>query len=205
MRMGLLQCLSLRMGLLQCLSLWIVWIHQPVLVIDGENFKEGLVLGRRYIQRIDMVGLLDEEGVVQLDPRSGTLVIVKAAGNEVKIRALMDTGAGPNIMTRGVWRELGSPALASQVVQLTGADSEPISAQGRFERVGVCLRSDQEDINSIVSFVVIETIGREKIVLGREFMTENVVTIDVTTDDRRSLEQKIRKSWKWSLIPSWET
>ncbi len=42
-----------------------VWFHQPLLVTDNENFKEGLILGRRYIQRKDLVGLVDEKGIVQ--------------------------------------------------------------------------------------------------------------------------------------------
>ncbi len=63
----------------------------------------------------------------------------------MKITAFMDTAAGPNIMTKGVWKELGSPVLANQVVQLAGADSTPIRTLGRLEGVGKCLRSHQED------------------------------------------------------------
>ncbi len=30
---------------------------------------------------------------------------------EIRVKALLDTGAGPNVMTEGTWKKLGKPEL----------------------------------------------------------------------------------------------
>ncbi len=44
---------------------------------------------------------------------------------------------------------------------------------------------ETEPIRTYVSFVVIEARGQEKIILGREFMLENSVVVDVTKKEAR--------------------
>ncbi len=163
-----------------------VWIYQPVLVLEDEDLDEGLVLGRNFMQSMGVSPII-EQGVIQLDARSSTMTRLMNGDKEADAYALMDTGAEPNAMTLGIWQALGQPELLSQAKKILNADNSHIRAQGRSKPILLEFpgRMETEPIRTYVSFVVIEARGQEKIILGREFMLENSVVVDVTKKEAR--------------------
>ncbi len=106
---------------------------------------------------------------------------------EASVRALMDTGAGPNIMTLGIWQALGQPGLLPQTKKFLNKDNSLIRAQVRTKPILLEFpgRMETEPIRTYVIFVVIEAKRQEKIILGREFMLESSVVVDVTKKEAR--------------------
>ena len=163
-----------------------VWIYQPVLVLEDGDFGEGLVLGESFMQSMGVAPII-EQGVIQRDTRSSTMTRLKNDDKETSARALLDAGAGPNVMALGIWQTLGRPELLPQAKKFLNADNSLIQEQGRTKPILLEFpgRMETEPIQTYVSFVVIEARGQENIILGREFMLETSVVVDVTEKEAR--------------------
>ncbi len=111
-----------------------------------------------------------------IDNNAAMTVQVRGAhGNPVDLKGMLDTGAGINVISADAWQRLGAVPLKPWVVPVRMANDQPIRVLGVTDDLnmtinGLCLP---------VSFIVVEHLGGDYILLGRTFISEFDVLIDL--------------------------
>ncbi len=144
--------------------------------------NQDFVLGRSFLESSGLRRAIDSYGRVIIDSIASTTVRLVINGVEVKAKALLDTGAGPNVMTEGLWRKLKSDHLLEAAPNLYSADRLTIKVHGRTPPVQVLLG---EGDAMPVQFHVISSKSQDHLILGREFMTEYQLLIDLIMGEAR--------------------
>ncbi len=116
-----------------------VWVYQPAVVTRDEKMAGRFVLGRNILDAACLRRAIDWHGRIILDDHSGASVLLKWT-EDASTRALLDTGAGPNVMTEGIWQAIGEPMLKSYSSKLYTADKSAIQVLGRTPPVKTQLR-----------------------------------------------------------------
>ena len=158
-----------------------VWVYQPAVVTRDEKMAGKFVLGRSILDAACLRRTVDWHGRIILDDHSGASVLLKWTEG-ASTRALLDTGAGPNVMTEGIWQAIGGPSLRPYSNKLYTADKSTIRVMGRTPPVKTRL-GDHPTME--VSYLVIPSKGKNHLILGREFMMQFHVIVDLIRREAR--------------------
>ena len=92
-------------------------------------------------------------------------------------RTLLDTGAGPNVMAQKTFEELGGSMekLRPSQYMLTMADSTSMKTLGHAPDISLAIA----DIVIKTDFVIVDALGSDDIILGRNFMMQYDVLLDI--------------------------
>ena len=93
--------------------------------------NQGFVFWRGFPESTGFRPAIESYGRVVIDSNASTTVRLVMNGVEVKAKALLDTGAGPNVMTGDLWRKLKSNHLLGAAPHLYSADRSTIKVHGR--------------------------------------------------------------------------
>ncbi len=137
--------------------------------------NQRFVLGRGFLEPTGLRRATDSYGRVAIDANASTTARLVMNEVEVKAKALLDTGAGPNVMTEELWRKMKSDRLLEAAPHLYSADRSTIKVHGKTPPILVHL---DEGEAMPVQFHVIASKSQENLILGREFMTEYQVLVD---------------------------
>ncbi len=97
-------------------------------------------------------------------------------GRTVKFYGTLDTGVGVSVLSSEAWQKLGAPALKNWEVPIRMANDQPIRVLGISKEVYLIIAG----INLPVSFIVVESLGEDDFLLGRTFIREFDVLIDLS-------------------------
>jgi hypothetical protein len=103
------------------------------------------------------------------EPRLPTLVAFQIPVNIQNIivhRCIIDEGASTCIMSKVVWKKLGSPELIPSSITLRAYDGQPSSPEGLFKNVHVELRGK----TILINIEFIDTRLDYNILFGRRYM-----------------------------------
>jgi hypothetical protein len=109
----------------------------------------------------------------ELNHRSSAKIKIK--GNQVM--ALVDTGAGPSVITQSMYRQLGGEMddLESLGYDLIAANNSKMETFGMTTPLPFKIGENVYDL----MFTVVGDLGNDQIVLGRDFMVKYDVLIDL--------------------------
>ncbi len=137
------------------------------MVTLDQRLKGDFILGERILDSACLRRAVDWFGRVVLDAHSATDVHLQFGEKSVVTRALLDTGAAPNVMPEQLYKELDCGPFLEASPQLYSADKSAIKVLGRTETVSLRFTSGEP---MQVSFSVIASKGKSHLILGREFM-----------------------------------
>ncbi len=162
-----------------------VWVYQQVVVTEDARLAGSFVLGQSLLRHKCLQRAVDWYGTVLLDENSSTGARIVNGEYSIQAKALMDTGAGPNVMTEGLWRKLGSPSLQQYDAQLYAADTSSIDVLGKTAPLKTTLGNYK---TMTVSYLVIPQKGNQAknhLILGRDFTTQYHVLVDLIRGEAR--------------------
>ena len=116
-------------------------------------------------------------------------------GRSVKLRGMLDTGAGVSVMSTEAWRKLGAPLLKPWEVPIRMANDQPIEVLSISDEMHLSIAG----LDLPVSFIVVESLGEDDFLLGRTFIRDFDVLIDLgknsilIRDPQR--QRNLKKSW----------
>ncbi len=123
-----------------------------------------------------------------------TVQVHGAHGNPADLKGMSDTGAGISVISADAWQRLGAVPLKPWVVPIRMANDQPIRVLGVTDEPnmtinGLCLP---------VSFIVVEHLGEDDFLVGRTFIREFDVQIDLRRNsilvrDPTRVRQMLRK------------
>ncbi len=108
-----------------------VWIYQPAVVTLDQRHKGDFVLGEHIPDSACLRRAVDWYGRVVLGAHSATDVNLQFGEESIITRALLDTGAAPNVMPEQLYEELDCGPLLEASPQLYSADKSAIKVLGR--------------------------------------------------------------------------
>ena len=108
-----------------------------------------------------------------IDANSRTELLVRG----MRFNVLVDTGAGPSCMARHVYTALGGQTDRLHKVggRLTAANSSQLEVHGLSDPI----QFDIKDNTISMRFFIIENLGADEIILGRDFLKDYDVSVDV--------------------------
>ena len=89
---------------------------------------------------------------------------------------MLDTGAGVSVMSAAAWEQLGAPVLKPWTVPITTANDQPIGVLGITSELDLRLN----ELNLPVAFIVVDHLGEDDFLLGRTFIRDFDVLIDLS-------------------------
>ena len=114
------------------------------------------------------IALIDENATM-------TVQIEDRQGQSVKLHGMLDTGAGVSVISAEVWQKLGAVPLKPWVVPIRIANDRPIRVLGVTEK----LQMNLNGLQLPVPFIVVEHLGEDDFLLGRTFIRDFDVLIDL--------------------------
>ncbi len=96
-------------------------------------------------------------------------------GQFESLRGMLDTGTGINVMSVSSWERIGSPTLTPWTTSIKMANVAPINVFGTTSPVSVRMPG----LELGVSFVIVEDLAENDFLLGRTFIREFAVLIDL--------------------------
>ena len=111
-------------------------------------------------------------GKILLNKHSIVDAVVVWNGQKLRTKALL------NVMTAGNWRAFDSPPLYRNPSRVPNADRSIISAAGVTPLLETRL-DGCADHRLGVAYLVIETQGRDQLILGREFIMQHKVKLNL--------------------------
>jgi hypothetical protein len=152
--------------------------HLPTAVVLNELQSPTVILGT---QAFDMSFLnlsKDTESVkLTLDKTSSTKgeFFTKDLCYEAPI--LLDTGAGPSVMSKKFWDLISNGAMLSDDnTPLRAANNQSMEIAGRTPHIKFKIG----DLVVVVSFLVSKNLGGKDVILGRDFMFAYDVSVDLS-------------------------
>ncbi len=121
-----------------------VWVYQLGVVTTDWRIKDSFVLGQQILDSACLRRAVDWYGRILLGEHSSALVTIIFLHEVIKVRALLDTGAGPSIMTENLWIQLGKPALKEAYTSIYAADRSEIAVIGKTSPLMTVMGRDQE-------------------------------------------------------------
>ena len=108
-----------------------------------------------------------------VDANSRTELLVRG----MRFNVLVDTGAGPSCMARHVYTALGGDTDRLHKVggRLTAANSSQLEVHGLSDPI----QFDIKDNTISMRFFIIENLGADAIIMGRDFLKDYDVSVDV--------------------------
>ncbi len=145
--------------------------------LDGQIYAGKNELKLRAINsgQNDAEATLDENST-----RSGT--VWRQDGGMCTLAGILDTGAGVNVMSAESWRKLGCPSLEPWQTGIKMANDQPIQVFGATQKRDMLVAG----LFLLVTFVVVESLGEDDFLLGRTFIREFDVLIDLSQGKIRS-------------------
>ncbi len=101
--------------------------------------NQDFVVGRGFLESSGLRRAIDSYGRVVIDANASTTARLVMNGIEVKAKGLLDTGAGPNVMTEDLWRKLKSDHLLEAAPHLYSADRSTIKVHGKTPPISMYL------------------------------------------------------------------
>jgi hypothetical protein len=165
------------------------FFHLPVL-IEGcqfyvrasitvdDDLTGRIILGRNIFEIFSMNETATDMAVptIQLDQGCGADVTFDVNGVSRNTRVLLDTGAGPSIMSREFWEEVkGDADLRKDLTPLKAANNEDMGVVGRTPPLQFKLGNTEV----VLSFLVTERLGGREALLGRDFLYTYDVAVDL--------------------------
>ncbi len=96
-------------------------------------------------------------------------------GQSVELHGMLDTGAGVSVISAEAWQRLGAVPLKPWVVPIRMANDQPIRVLGITDE----LQMNLNGLQLPVSFIVVEHLGEDDFLLGRTFIRDFDVLIDL--------------------------
>jgi predicted aspartyl protease len=160
-------------------------IHTPVYVAVCTSFPYKITLGENMWIPHEVEALLevyqgtsekqeDEEKAYELSRRANTDIEVQG----IRISALVDSGAGPSVMTRRMYERLGGDMrdLEKMTNNLTAANNCAMRTYGTSDMLRFQINGDSYDL----MFTIVGDLGGDDVILGRDFMIKYDVVLDLT-------------------------
>ncbi len=157
-------------------------MYQPAVVTLDQRLKGDFILGERIVDSACIRRAVDWYGRAVLDAHSATDVQLQFGEKIVVTRALLDTGAAPNVMPEQLYKELNCAPLLEASPQLYSADKSAIRALSWTAPISLRFTSGEP---MQVSFLVIPSKGRNHLLLGREFMLKYYLLVDLVRQEAR--------------------
>ncbi len=97
-------------------------------------------------------------------------------GQAVQLNGMLDTGAGVSVISAEAWQKLGAQPLKSWDVPIRMANDQPIRVLGVTDE----LKMNLNGLQLPISFIVVEHLGEDDFLLGRTFIRDFDVLIDLS-------------------------
>ena len=97
-------------------------------------------------------------------------------GRAVKLHGMLDTGTGVSVMSAEAWRKLGAPILKPWEVPIRMPNDQPIEVPGITEEMYLNIAG----LYSPVASIVVESLSEHDFLLGRTFIRDFDVLIDLS-------------------------
>ena len=152
-------------------------------MVKEKDFAEGIILGGDQLKCWTVTQSHSELGVVQIDENSMLdMNFPTGKDSEVKLRGLLDTGAGCSLMSISAWKKLASNKLypiTHHEIRLTAANGQEVQTFGLVENIAFTLAG--HTLQS--SFVLIDDVMGDDFILGRSFLRRFDVLVDIRGKD----------------------
>ena len=154
-------------------------LHVPCAITFDERLRRRIILGKdafkcMSVMQCEMKG---NEAKLNLDSSCSTIAAFNTASGIYYANVLLDTGAGPSIMSLAMWQRLADQCeLIADNTPLMAANSQTMKIIGRTQPLSFKLG----DLQVVMSFLVSEVLGKREVILGRDFMFTYDVTMDVS-------------------------
>ncbi len=96
-------------------------------------------------------------------------------GQSVELHGMLDTGAGVSVISAEAWQKLGAVPLKPWVVPIRMANDQPIRVLGITDE----LQMNLDGLQLPVPFIAVEHLGEDDFLLGRTFIRDFDVLIDL--------------------------
>ena len=146
-------------------------LNIPIYVTKDDNFGDDIHLGKDVLQPQPVMVVSTNDPKVQDDAR--TRITFKGGSST----ALLDTGAGPSCMSIDTYKEMGGTEdeLTKSRFTLTAANNTKMKDYGMTP----LLDFRMGDYNLSAIFIVVENLGTDGIILGRDFIRMYDILIDI--------------------------
>jgi transposase InsO family protein len=143
-----------------------------IFVTPDSRFKRRLIIGQ------DVWNPLPVKVIATSRVTNRSTVTVSSQLNPFdQVNTLIDTGAGPNVITTNVLKTLGGDVdnLAPMPFTMTAANEGAMETKGYAKGVSFSLAGKHMDVDA----AVVESLGSHGFILGREFLIKYDVLVDI--------------------------
>ncbi len=154
-------------------------LHVPAAVYDSRQFSQRVILGKDAfkILSIGEVNCVESEVMITLDQNCGTEAEFQTSDGTYFTKILLDTGAGPSVMSVQMWEKLNHNVLLhGDHTSLMAANGQKMAIAGRTPPLNFKLGETQV----VMSFLVSRNLGVREVILGRNFMFSYDVLVDLS-------------------------
>ena len=166
---------------------------QVAVVLQGQ-LKEGVVLGKQQHRCWSVKEMEEAIGVIDVDSGANVrLEFPTGSQSHVKLRGLLDTGAGLSLLSVEAWKRISAHdryPIRNLPIQLVAANGLAIRTYGIVEDVELILAG----FNLKANFILIDAVDDQDFILGRTFMRKYDILIDL-----RKLKLTIRDPYMENL------
>ena len=148
-------------------------VRMPVYVTSDPHFGTDFILGRNDWPTMPLKTMQ----VLQETPYNEAHVRCQGGPEGVELRTLVDTGAGINVLSYAAFCKMGYQRsdLQPSRFRLAMADSTDLATMGFFPSLEVRVL----DTHLQISCTVVDGLGYDDLILGREFLTRYDVLLDL--------------------------
>ena len=147
-------------------------------VLQGQ-LKGGVTLGKQQLRCLNIKDMTEAIGVVDVDSDANVeLEFPRGQESPVKLRGLLDTGAGLSLMSLNAWKRISTQnryPIKNLPIQLVAANGLEVRTYGIVEEVELILAGYKLKAN----FILIDAVDDQDFILGRTFMKKYDILVDL--------------------------
>ncbi len=158
-------------------------VRTDIYITGSPLFQQKIVIGEdlwlpKTINAIHQKEYVNEKSKLiehthQVNDRCATRILV----NNKRVFALIDTGAGPSVMSLGTYQKLGGKKedLEKVTSELVAANNSAMVTYGLTELMQFDMGGNTYDI----AFTIVDDLGMDDVILGRDFLQRYDVLVDL--------------------------
>ena len=163
-----------------------------VFLTEDKRFKERFIVGQDAWGVLPVKAMMMRNGRIAknaAEPGDAHVEMTATKSLNQAITTLIDTGAGPTVMSKETYLRMGYQLedLQPSLYQLTMADESDMKTLGHAYNVPITIG---QVMDLTPNFVICESLGRDDAILGREFIIKYDVALDLPRQDLGNKKSK---------------
>ena len=149
----------------------------PLMITTDDEFGYGITLADDFWQPRKIAAIRGTSSAVPLNTASHTQLLIQGK----RYNVLIDTGAGPSCMAKQVFDDIGGDT--AQLTPLKGKVTAANNSELQVWGISKPTEFRIEPYALTMCFMIVENLGGDSIILGRDFLKHYDVSVDVARSE----------------------